>query len=309
VTPFTEALPYRANASQRPPSISVAIYVVFALDALLVDRFRPNLNLTFSRPSNSFLDGLFSCNPCTDELPIPEVEVPIGEDMHDSLLSVVVTRKWQLAESYHAVELQTRSRSELPSFDDGACVTLALDNIVSKGRTYPLCSFASRPRAYVIAVRQDDGDTDTETADISLSQGDEAFIETPRSPAVILDGPTRSILFAGGVGAASIAGIAKQLDAAGQKFELHNFARSPERAVFREELDALKSEGRVHHHFGLDAEQLEQATSHAMSPAHANTQIYCSGPPAFMDLIARQAREWVYPGNIHKIVLGDRINS
>ncbi|MGF6904207.1 oxidoreductase [Paraburkholderia sp. GAS348] len=229
--------------------------------------------------------------------------------MHDNLLSVIVTRKWQLAESYHAVELQTKSGSELPSFDDGSCVTLFLDNVIGKERIYPLCCFTSRPRAYVIAVRQDDGETDTETAGISLNQGDEALIVTPRSPTVILDGRTQSILFAGGVGAASIAGIAKRLALAGQKFELHNFARSPERAVFRQELDALKSEGRVHHHFGLDADRLEQATSHAMSPAHANTQIYCSGPPAFMDLIERKARDWVYPANIYKILLGDGKNS
>lgn len=228
--------------------------------------------------------------------------------MQDNLLPVIVTRKWQLAESYHAVELQTRSRSALPSFDDGACVTLVLDNAICKERIYPLCGFTSRPRAYVIAVRQDDDDTNREAADISLGQGDEAFIATPRNPAVLLDGRTRSILFAGGVGAASIAGIANRLALAGQKFELHNFARSPERAVFREELDALKSEGRVHHHFGLNADRLEQTTSHAMSPAHANTQIYCSGPPALMDIIERQARDWVYPANIHKIVLGDRTN-
>lgn len=229
--------------------------------------------------------------------------------MRDNFLSVIVTRKWQLAESYHAVELQTRSRSELPSFDEGACVTLVPDNVVYKERMYPLCGFTSRPRAYVIAVRQDDGDPDPETANIPLNPGDEAFIVTPRSPTVILDDRTRSILFSGGVGAASIAGIANRLASAGQIFELHNFARSPERAVFREELDALKSEGRVYHHFGSDADRLEETTSHAMSPAHANTQIYCSGPPAFMDLIERQARDWVYSANIHKIVLGDRKNS
>jgi hypothetical protein len=104
--------------------------------------------------------------------------------MHDNLLSVIITRKWQLAESYHAVELQTESRSELPSFDHGACVTVVLDNAIYKERTYPLCCSTSRPRAYVIAVRQAAGDSDTETADISLSQGDEAFIAMPRSPEV-----------------------------------------------------------------------------------------------------------------------------
>jgi vanillate O-demethylase ferredoxin subunit len=229
--------------------------------------------------------------------------------MHDDLLPVIITRRWHLAESYHAVELQTRSRSELPAFDDGACVTLVLNNVIYKERTYPLCRLMSRPRAYVIALRQDDGHSDTESADISFNRGDEAFIATTRSPTVILDGRTQSILFAGGVGAASIAGIANRLALAGQKFELHNFARSPERAVFRQELDALKGEGRVRHHFGLNAVRLEQTTSHAISPARANTQIYCSGPPAFMDLIERQARDWVYPANIHKIVLGDRRDS
>ncbi|MGA7782025.1 MAG: oxidoreductase [Paraburkholderia sp.] len=229
--------------------------------------------------------------------------------MHDKLLSVIITRKWQLAESYHAVELQTKSRSELPSFDHGACVTLVLDSVINKERIYPLCCFTSWPRAYVIAVRQDDGASDTETAGISLSQGDKAFIATPQSPTVILGGRTRSILFSGGVGAASIAGIANRLASAGQIFELHNFARSPARAVFREELDALKGEGGVYHHFGSDVDRLEQKISHAMSPAHANTEIYCSGPPAFMDLVERQARDWVYPANIHKIVLGDRKNS
>ena len=45
-----------AAPRQRPPSISLVIYVVFAFNALLVDIFRPNLNLTFSGPSNRFLD-------------------------------------------------------------------------------------------------------------------------------------------------------------------------------------------------------------------------------------------------------------
>lgn len=224
--------------------------------------------------------------------------------MHDNLVSVIVSRKWQLAEGYDAVQLQTRSRSEVPPFADGACVTLVLDNAIYKERTYPLCRFSSPPGGYVIAVRRHDGDTDTKTADVSLSQGDEAFVGTPRSPTIVLDGRARSLLFAGGVGAASILGIARRLASAGKRFELHNFARSAERAVFRDELDALQSQGKVYHHFGLAAERSAQTTSHALSPLHANTQIYCSGPPTFMDLIERQAREWVYPANIHKIVLG-----
>ncbi|WP_168790121.1 oxidoreductase [Paraburkholderia aromaticivorans] len=224
--------------------------------------------------------------------------------MRDNLVSVIVSRKWQLAEGYDAVQLQTRSRSEVPPFADGACVTLVLDNANYNEKTYPLCCSSSQPLGYVIAVRQHDGDTDTKTTDVSFNQGDEAFVGTPRNPTIVLDGRGRSLLFAGGVGTASILGIARQLASANQSFELHNFARSPERAVFRDELDALQSHGKVYQHFGLAAERLIQTTHHALSPAHANTQVYCSGPPTFMDLIERQAREWVYPGNIHKLVLG-----
>ena len=112
---------------------------------------------------------------------------------------------------------------------------------------------------------------------------------------------SRSILFAGGTGAASMLGIAKRLASAGQRFELHNFAQSADRAVLQEEIDALRHHGKVHHYFDLSHDQFAQTSAHAMSPAHACTQIYCSGPQAFMDLIERQAREWVYAVNVHRI--------
>lgn len=224
--------------------------------------------------------------------------------MRDNLVSVIVSRKWQLAEGYDAVQLLTRSRSEVPPFADGACVTLVLDHADYKEKTYPLCCTSSRPRGYVVAVRQQDGDTDTETATAPFNQGDEAFVGMPSDPEIVLNGSGRSLLFAAGVGAALILGIARRLASANQTFELHNFARSPERAVFRNDLDALRSQGEVHQHFGSAVEQLRQTISHVLSPTHANTQIYCSGPPSFMDLIERQAREWVYADNVHKLVLG-----
>lgn len=143
--------------------------------------------------------------------PISEDQTSVGEDMRDNLLSVIVTRKWQLAEIYHAVELQTKTRLELPSFDDGACVTIVLDNVTYKERIYPLCCFSSQPCAYVIAVKQDDCCANTKTADLLLSQGNEMFIGALRNPTVVLNSCTRSILFSDGVGVASIAGIANQL--------------------------------------------------------------------------------------------------
>ncbi|WP_245933232.1 hypothetical protein [Caballeronia novacaledonica] len=117
----------------------------------------------------------------------------------------------------------------------------------------------------------------------------------------------RSILYCGGTGAAPIVGIAKRLASAGRKFEVHHFARSSDRTALLQEFEALRSHGKVFHHFDLSDDLSAQKSAFAMSPTHASTQIYCSGPPAFMDRVERQARDWVYASNIHKIVLDGRI--
>jgi ferredoxin-NADP reductase len=137
-----------------------------------------------------------------------------------------------------------------------------------------------------------------------MHEGDEAFVGIPISPPTILDDRALSILFAAGIGAASIAGIAKRLASAGQKFEVHHFARSADEAVLREAFDAIQSRGRVYSYFGLPDDLVVEKSAHAMSPTRSTTQIYCSGPLAFMDLIEGKAREWVYAKNIHRIILG-----
>jgi ferredoxin-NADP reductase len=170
-----------------------------------------------------------------------------------------------------------------------------------------LLSVPSLSDGYVVGARQEeDGATDSLLPPFALNERDEVFVGAPKSPPTVFDDRARSILFAGGIGAASIAGIAKRLASAGQRFEVHHFARSADRAVLREAFDALRSHGKVYHYFGLSDDLFAQKSSHALSPTQANTQIYCSGPPVFMDHIARQASEWVYAANIHKIALGDQ---
>ncbi|WP_235851239.1 oxidoreductase [Paraburkholderia piptadeniae] len=200
--------------------------------------------------------------------------------MHDNLIPVIVGRKWQIAQGYYAVELRTTSKSALPPFNDGSCVTVCLNSAGDKERIYPLLRVSSLSDGYVVGTRQeDDGRTDSLLSGfLPLNERDEVFVGTPKSPPTILDDRARSILFAGGIGAASIAGIAKRLASAGQRFEVHIFARSADRAVLREEFDALRSHGTIYHHFGLSDDLFAQKSSHAMSPTHANTQIYCSAP-------------------------------
>ncbi|MDR5816353.1 hypothetical protein QCE62_22420 [Caballeronia sp. LZ033] len=131
-------------------------------------------------------------------------------------------------------------------------------------------------------------------------------IAGPAGTSAIPEQHTRSILFAGGTSTRTIAGIARRLAVAGQRFELHHFLQSADRSAQHDEIDALRHHGKVHRHVDLPHALFEQACTHALSPARANTQIYCSGPPAFMDFIAHHARDWVYAANIHRVGPGAR---
>ena len=74
--------------------------------------------------------------------------------MRNNLILVIVGRKWQIANGYHAVELRTTYKSALPPFNDGSCVTLCLNSTGDKESIYPLLGVS------VVGTRQDgDGRT------------------------------------------------------------------------------------------------------------------------------------------------------
>jgi ferredoxin-NADP reductase len=228
--------------------------------------------------------------------------------MDKNMIAAIVTRKWPLAQGYHAVELETKHCAELPPFKDGAIVDLAPDNGSRTMRSHPLWHTPSRRDAFVLGIRQEHARETAQTrSGFSWNKGDEIFVGVPRSTAVVLDLSARYILFSAGVGVKAIACVARQIASmAGCCLEIHNFARTPGRAVFRADLDELRDSAQVSHQIGLSEEQIARATAHALSPTHANSHVICSGPPAFMKLIECQALQWVYPSNVHKIVLGER---
>ncbi|OLL31142.1 hypothetical protein BTH42_13095 [Burkholderia sp. SRS-W-2-2016] len=227
--------------------------------------------------------------------------------MHEHMTATFVVGTREIAQGYSAVEVRTSARSALPAFGDGALVDTMRTGSNGVVRTYPLCRSSTRSDVYVIGMRTGGGrGGERHSIEFTLKDGDEILVGKPRITPVTLDAGARYILLGGGIGIAAIAGVARKLAASGIAFELHNFARTPERAVFRAELDGVREHGRVYHHVGLSAEEIAQTVAHALAPTHANSQVYCSGPPAFMDLIRRRAIEWVYPENVHQILLGDR---
>ncbi|MGF6659501.1 ferredoxin-NADP reductase [Paraburkholderia atlantica] len=228
--------------------------------------------------------------------------------MHEKMLAAVVTRKWQLAQGYLAIEIETKYPTQLPPFDDGAIVDLVRHTSSNIVRSHPLWRVPARDDAFILGVRQRIAkESEFPQSGFSWNEGDEIRVGKPRSTAIVMDSTPRYILFSAGVGSIAIAGTAKRLASSGRCLEIYNFARTLQRAVFRKELDDFLGHARVCHKIGLSDAEILNAISHAVSPAQANTQIICSGPPSFMKLVEHQALDWVYPSNIHKIILGERL--
>ncbi|SAK56149.1 ferredoxin [Caballeronia hypogeia] len=224
--------------------------------------------------------------------------------MHDGLIEVTVSRTWQLATGYRAVELQAQTDTTLPPFDEGAVLDVVLDAHANRSRRQPLHRSASGQGTYVVGVRMAT-ESARGTDDTLFHPGRRLLVRPPESPPLAIDERARYVLFAGGVGIATIVGIAERLVEARKSFELHHFSQSAERSLFRDELRALEPFGAIRHRVGLGFDEIARVVAHALSPSGANAQIYCSGPPKLMDLVQLNARDWVYPGNVHKIYLGE----
>jgi ferredoxin-NADP reductase len=222
--------------------------------------------------------------------------------MQESLIEMTVSRSWHLAAGYRAVELRAKDSATLPSFDDGAVLDVMLDAGNGRSRTQPLHRVACGRETYVVGVRS----PLASDAGALFDAGRDLLVRPPRALSLSIDPHARYVLFAGGLGLATIAGMAKRLADAGVPFELHHFAHSADRMPFCEASQAFAPHGQVHRRIGLSVDETGRAIAHALSPSRANTAIYCSGPPMLMDIVQREAREWVYPRNVHKIYLGEQ---
>lgn len=222
--------------------------------------------------------------------------------MYEDMTKAVIVGRVAIANGYDAVEIKAQGELKPHWGESGALVDAALSGVV---KTYPLCRSPLKPHALLIGVRTA---LDFEAASFEppngWRNGDEILVGTPRRAPLTVDQKARYILFGGGLGLAAVADIARRLAGSGKTFELHNFARTSERAVFMEDMNELQSYGKIYHHIGRSAEQIVQALSHALGPTQANTQIYCSAPPSLMDSIEFEALQWVYEKNVHKIFLG-----
>ncbi|KQR08014.1 MULTISPECIES: PDR/VanB family oxidoreductase [Xanthomonas] len=171
--------------------------------------------------------------------------------------------------------------AELPAFEAGAHVDLHLpDGLI---RQY---SIASAPHArdhYLLCVKLADASRGgSRHLCEQLSTGDRLQISSPRNLFPLHPGE-RHVLLAAGIGITPLLSMAEALEARGEPFVLHYYARRHADVAFVQRLQQGFSHGQVHVHLSDGGQSPRVHVPDALVQAGARDQLYLCGPAAFMD--------------------------
>jgi ferredoxin-NADP reductase len=207
-------------------------------------------------------------------------------------LTVRVSGINDAAEGVIALELRAAEGYALSPFTAGAHVDVELPARDSNGhfmvRQYSLCNDPAERDRYVIAVGRD---ANSRGGSIwlhdQLKLGDTLRISTPRNHFQLFEPAADSILVAGGIGITPLLAMARRLSALGRRWTLYYCARTPERAAFLEELNALP--GAVVPVFDGIAGGAPIDFGKVMAEAPIDAHLYCCGPISLMEAFEKAA--------------------
>lgn len=208
--------------------------------------------------------------------------------MNTNLISVVVKRKFNLAQDIVGLELVPDNSVALPAFEPGAHIDLYIPGGFI--RQFSLLNDHQHTASYVIAVlREPESRGGSVAIHDNVNTGDRLEISQPRNRFNLVKA-NKSILFAGGIGVTPILCMVRYLQSQQQDFQLHYSCRTRARAAFLDELADLVAAGKVFLHFDD-----EPATSFDMTAVlraeldKHGTHIYACGPSGYIDAVRSQA--------------------
>jgi ferredoxin-NADP reductase len=187
----------------------------------------------------------------------------------------------------------------LPAFEAGAHVDVHLpDGLV---RQYSIASAPQQRDHYLLCVKlaaQSRGGSHQIVH--HLAAGERLRISAPRNLFPLRSG-TRQLLLAAGIGITPLLSMAHALDARGEDFVLHCYARRRDELAFAELLQRGFEHGRVLLHFSADGESPRTHVPRELRAATSRDQLYLCGPTAFMQRYAVLADSFGWlPGNVHR---------
>ncbi|MEA5126226.1 PDR/VanB family oxidoreductase [Xanthomonas floridensis] len=178
--------------------------------------------------------------------------------------------------------------AELPAFEAGAHVDLHLpDGLI---RQYSIASAPHVRDHYVLCVKLADASRGgSRHLCEQLSPGDRLQISSPRNLFPLHPGE-RHVLLAAGIGITPLLSMAEALEARGELFVLHYYARRHADVAFVQRLQQGFTHGQVHVHLSDGGQSPRVHVPEALVQAGVHDQLYLCGPAAFMDHFTQLAR-------------------
>jgi vanillate O-demethylase ferredoxin subunit len=210
-----------------------------------------------------------------------------------STIPVRVANKTREAEAICSYELVREDGVALPPFEAGAHIDVHLPGKLV--RQYSLCNAPGETHRYLISVLRDTGSRGgSQAMHDHIDTGSVLEISEPKNHFPLVEAG-RTLLLAGGIGVTPILAMAEALASKGAAFEMHYCARSPERAAFRERIEASSFAGQVRFHYdsGDAAQKLDLAA--LLSALAPDTHLYVCGPQGFIDHVLGAARAQGWP--------------
>lgn len=176
-------------------------------------------------------------------------------------------------------ELQALDHDCLAPVAAGAHLDLQLPNGLV--RQYSLLSHLCDGRRYVIGVKREaNGRGGSQWLHDSARVGDVLQVSAPRNLFALGAGRGPVLLLAGGIGITPIYSMLQSLRAQGRAVHLHYWCRSPEHALFRQDLEACAD---VSLHYRPGAGERRASLAEALAGLPADAEVYCCGPQAMID--------------------------
>lgn len=216
--------------------------------------------------------------------------------LDEAFCAVRVASKRAVASNTVCFALVSLDGAPLPAFTPGAHLTVVTP--LGVRRNYSLCSDASNPSRYEIAVKRDSFGRGG-----SMSMVDEVFegvhlsISAPRNNFELTARANDFIFIAGGIGITPILSMMRHLRRSGSAtFKLYYCTRDAESTAFFDVLrDEFSDHVTLHHDLG-DINNAFDFWPLLETPSRAH--VYCCGPKGLMDSVADMSGHWP-SGSIH----------
>ncbi|MGE0097379.1 MAG: 2Fe-2S iron-sulfur cluster-binding protein [Hydrogenophaga sp.] len=202
--------------------------------------------------------------------------------MPDKPLKVRLRQIRLEAQDIVSLELVAAQGGALPAFTAGAHIDFLLPG--EKIRSYSLINDPAETHRYVVAVlREPEGKGGSVWLHDRPRVGDVLEIHPPVNDFALAADAAESVLIGGGIGITPLMAMVRQLDREGRSWRLHLAARSPQHAVFLDELRALDAgRGRLTLHCGAE-DQSRMDLAQVVANAPAGAHFYCCGPARMID--------------------------